>query len=312
MIQDLIQQTARKVRVAASFLPLEGPLPPGQGYVPASELELQPIGLQQNIGAIGDQNTRDALRSVLGVVRTLGYPTARSNINEHRTLPLIEISSPVFLKSGEAHDPELKAARQLFTRAASVLARLEDAIVFNGLSAEDANGSRRDRLYRELAVRPSIYVIRGAEGEQLDGLIEAPGRVVQNIGGNNPQALIEAVAAAVLNLEGRGYYGPFACVLSHALYRLLQARQLDEAQPSERIEAFLGGGPLLRSSTINGNQGAVICLGGSPVDLVVGSDLAANFIQLTSEPRYLVAVSEKLRLRVRERLGGPPWRVLQL
>jgi uncharacterized linocin/CFP29 family protein len=276
-------------------------------------LELQPIGPQQDLGAIGDPDTRDAVRSVLGVVRTLGYPTERSNINEHRTLPLIEISSPVFLKSGEAHDPELKSARQLFARAASALARLEDAIVFNGLSAVDpaVDGPRNDFGGQAIEVQPDIYVIRGAEGDVFEGIIK--GNVAHtdiNVAGS--QALIKAVEESVLNLEDAGYYGPFACVLSHGLFRVGQADRLDEAQPSERIEAFLGGGPLIRSSVIKGDRGAVISLGGSPVDLVVGSDLAAHFIQVTGEPRYLVGVSEKIRLRVRERVNGsPPWRVLR-
>ena len=121
-----------------------------------------------------------------------------------------------------------------------------------------------------------------------------------------------AVSEAVLSLETAGHYGPFACVLGQRLFGLAQGLRLSRAIPGERIEGFLGGGPLLRSSLIRGWRGAVIALGDAPVDLVVGSDLSVQFIQQNEEPRYVCLVSESIRLRIKDRTGLLPWRLIKL
>ena len=164
-IQDLIQQTARKIRVAASFLPLEGPLPPGQAYVRAHELDLQ----------------RSSRRQI-----------QRSNVDEHRTLPLVTIMSPVYLKTVEVQDPELSSARQMFARAAGVLARLEDAIIFNGLSRQLAPGQRRDYRNRRLRVRPRIYEISGPGRQRFAGIFENRDSRNNAVLSTFPQRTVEA------------------------------------------------------------------------------------------------------------------------
>ena len=73
--------------------------------------------------------------------------------------------------------------------------------------------------------------------------------------------------------------------------------------PQDRIIPFLGGGPLLRSTTLdalNGYSGLVVALGGAPVELVVASDLSLQFLQVTSEPAFVFRVYEKIALRIRE------------
>ena len=73
--------------------------------------------------------------------------------------------------------------------------------------------------------------------------------------------------------------------------------------PQDRIIPFLGGGPLVRSSTLDalgGFSGLVVALGGAPVELVVASDVSLQFLQVTSEPVFIFRVSEKIALRIRE------------
>ncbi len=277
-IQSLIQETARTTRVAASFLPLVGPLPRGQAYVPAQRLTAE----DPTPGPFA--------------------PEKYLNVDDHETLPLVSITSPVYLKVNEAEDPSTDAARQMFARTAQVLARLEDAIIFNGLNP----GQQLDFYDEPIRAQPPIYFIRGGENQEFEGIIKSPDPSYVPVG-NSQQDLVNAVSDAVLQLEDKGHYGPFACVLGQALFLRAQPEKLADAPPLDRISPFLGGGPFLRSSVIDDHHGAVVALGSAPVDLVVGSDLSATFIQLTQEPRYVVAVSETIRLRIKD---GLPIRVL--
>ncbi len=55
--------------------------------------------------------------------------------------------------------------------------------------------------------------------------------------------------------------------------------------PQDRIIPFLGGGPLLRSSTLDeadGFTGVVVALGGAPIELVVASDISLQFLQVSA------------------------------
>jgi hypothetical protein len=63
---------------------------------------------------------------------------------------------------------------------------------------------------------------------------------------------------------------------------------------------FLGGGSLLRSSTLPPNAGVMVALGGTPVELIVATDVCLEFIQLTLEPEFLFRVCEKVVLRIKE------------
>lgn len=44
----------------------------------------------------------------------------------------------------------------------------------------------------------------------------------------------------------------------------------------------------------------MVALSGSPIDLVVATDLDVQFVQLTLEPRYVLRVSERFVLRMKE------------
>jgi hypothetical protein len=93
-------------------------------------------------------------------------------------------------------------------------------------------------------------------------------------------------------------------VLGQGLFLVAQTPdQGSYALPQDRIIPFLGGGPFLRSSTLdelNGYSGMVVALGGSPVELVVATDVSLQFLQVTADPAFLFRVSEKIALRINE------------
>jgi uncharacterized linocin/CFP29 family protein len=256
MMQRIVQESARKARVASSFLPLVGPLPDGQASVPALRVVYQAI----------DRSER-------------GEAEQRLEIDDGKTLPLTRIACNVYLKTQQAEDPDLASAKQMLSRAADVIGRLEDAIVFNGQPGEDKPPANTGDI-------PKVYTVRGGgkhagllgeesdegderpEGKKTDERAECKLTMDLAKGGDD---VVRAVIAAIQGLERRGHYGP-----------------------------FLDGGPLRRSSVVSDRQGVVVALAGSPIDLVVASDVQVSYVQLTLEPRYVLRVSERFVLRTKQ------------
>jgi len=44
----------------------------------------------------------------------------------------------------------------------------------------------------------------------------------------------------------------------------------------------------------------LIALGGEPIDLVVGTDISVNFLQVTEDPLFVFRVYEKIVLRIKQ------------
>jgi uncharacterized linocin/CFP29 family protein len=126
------------------------------------------------------------------------------------------------------------------------------------------------------------------------------------------------VSEAIGELEAHGHFGPFAVVLGQGLFLVAQTPNEESlVLPQDRIIPFLGGGSLLRSSTLdayNGYSGVVVALGGVPIELVVAKDMSLQFLQLTQDPNFLFRVREKIALRIKEdeaivRLYVPEYRL---
>jgi|SRR5262245_54625896 len=281
-VNQVIQEEASRARVAATFLPLYGPLPPDTDFMRAGVLSY-----------------RD---------RPAGAPPPRQQIavDDETTILLPTLQVKVEVRAAQMADPDMTSVLALFRRAVNVLARLEDAVIFNGLIANPSAPppvTPRDGV----AGLPQIWEISG--GQPMDGLLTArtslevrvrPRQVPEEWPEIGPD-IVRAVSEAIGELEGRGHFGPFAVVLDQAFF--LAAQTPDNASlvlPQDRIIPFLGGGSLLRSSTLPENAGIVVALGGAPVELVVAADVSLQFLQVTTEPKYLFRVREKMALRIKE------------
>jgi len=258
-----VQETAQRARVASVFLPLVGPLPSSQTTVPSLVMS----ELENNYGSGQEQ--------VLSVTRR--------DVTE-----IVTISTDIYLRASEVNDPDLSAAIAMFARSAEVLARVEDSIVFNGLKAAET---------LNVEVNPKIYHLNN-EG-QHEGLLptDKPTGKTEKLTAAN---LVTEIVNAVETLEKAGHYGPFACVLGHELFLAANSPSDSMVLPSDRITPFLNGGPLLRSSVINAKQGVVVALAGDPVDLVVATDMSVNFLQISTEPRFVFRVHERIALRIKQ------------
>jgi uncharacterized linocin/CFP29 family protein len=279
-VNQVIQEEAKRARVAATFLPLYGPLSADSDYV-------------------REQGITYPLMTVAGAV----VPGRRQlNINDRDTARLATLQVTVPVRNAQMADPELSSALALFRRAANVVARLEDAVIFRGLAPGlPALGGFVPP--GGLAGLPAIWQITGAE--EADGLwsLAAPRwwvpipAAVQRGG-----LLVGAVSGAIGLLEQSGHFGPFAAVLGQDLFLVAQTPDQNSlVLPQDRIIPFLGGGPLLRSSTLDEfGGGVVVALGGAPVELVVATDVCLQFLQVSVDPVFFFRVSEKIALRIRE------------
>lgn len=273
-VQAAVDEAARKARVASSFLPLVGPLSPSATTVPAMPMKDQELPQPEH-----------------------GEGPLRLEVDEHEVLRLATISANVYLKNSEATEPELASATAMFARAADVIARVEDAVVFNGLPEQDLAAfpaAERVPTFADgtPAVQPLIYKVHG--GTPNPGLLGSGLGEPVEVGD-----IVTAVVDAVERLEARGHYGPFACVLGDDLFLRANTPSRSLVLPSDRIMPFLNG-PLLRSSTVPREKGLVVALAGNPIDLVVATDITVKYLQLTIEPRYVFRVYERIALRVKQ------------
>jgi hypothetical protein len=221
-----------------------------------------------------------------------GEAQERLEIDDGLTLRLTTIACNVHLKMQQVEDPELASARQMVGRAGDIIGRLEDVIVFNGQPDTD----RAPENTRGL---PPVYTVRG--GHTNFGLLGRGDSERQVELANDSADLVRAVVASIQDLESRGHYGPFALVLGRTLYEAANSPMNGlPLIPIDRIMPFLEGGPLRRSSVVPDDQGLVIALAGAPIDLVVASDVHVSFVQLTLEPRYVLRVSERFVLRMKQ------------
>jgi hypothetical protein len=91
--------------VAATFLPLYGPLPASADFARTEGLYYQPLRIADKI-----------------------------------TIQLATLQLRVRVRGEQLADPELRSVLTLFRRAANIIARLEDALIFNGFAGYDPDG----------------------------------------------------------------------------------------------------------------------------------------------------------------------------
>ena len=274
-IYSAVTEEAQKARVAAQFLSVVGPLDPTTVAVPSYALTPG----NNPLGALGSVSAQ------------------RLAVDSDPTLFLTKIAVNVYLRSREAGDPELNAVLSMFRRAANYIGRIEDALIFNGRPGPGAAP-----LFG-LGGIPNVYHLSG--GGAVDGLMFGPPgtrrqfQVAGLAGGVLGDQVINAIIASINALDAAGQLGPFACVLSPALFAAICAPNGNLVLPRDRILPFLQG-PLLRSSAIQDPYGIVIALSANPIELVVASDIHVKYLQTTEQARLAFQVSERVALRVKE------------
>jgi len=279
-IEAVVTEEAQKARVAAQVLPLTGPLDPTTVAIPPYTLSTQ--------------------GNPLAVANPRLVAPRRLEVNSDPTLNLTKIAVNVYVRQREAADPELNAALTMFRRAANYIARIEDALIFNGRP----NVAGAWPLFGTGGI-PNVATVTGSgPSEGLFPTITPPGRrslfgVLTMPGVSNGDRVVNAIIASINSLDNNGQLGPYACVLSPELFQDICRPNANLILPRDRILPFLQG-PLLRSSAVLPYMGVVIALSGNPVELVVARDIKIRYLQTTEQPRLVFQVAEKVALRIKE------------
>jgi uncharacterized linocin/CFP29 family protein len=319
-VNQAIQEEAKRARVAATFLPLYGPLDADADFVRRQDI-LYSASAGMRTAAAAEVST--ALLEYSSAMAAGNYAAAltaqerftgaqailgrqRLGIDDRDTIRLATLQVLVPIRNAQMADPEMGSVLALFRRAANVIARLEDAIVFRGLAQSPTIVGGYAPPAGVIGL-PGIWQITGAQSAEGLWSITSPRewfRVSPRPRALRGHAIVSAVSGAIGLLEENGHFGPFAVTLGQGLFLVAQTPDVGSlVMPQDRIIPFLGGGPLLRSSTLDalgGFSGLVVALGGAPVELVVASDVSLQFLQVTSEPVFIFRVSEKIALRIRE------------
>jgi uncharacterized linocin/CFP29 family protein len=218
-------------------------------------------------------------------------------VNDTQVLRLRTAAVYVHLKQQQMAQEKLEDAILVFRRAANLLARAEDAIVFNGLPLTDGNVPGDILTQRKAPLQCQV-----GPGEHDRGLY-AEGQVLGKALNGTPANggdLVTAMVTAVSLLEENGHNGPFACIMGMKAFVVAHTPQANSlVLPSDRIEPILGMA-LLRSGALDDLQVIVVALAGDPVDLVVGTAPVAQFLQVNNEAQYVFRVYERFALRIRE------------
>jgi len=269
-IEETVRDEAKKARVAASFMPLH--------VLEGAEVQTAPLQRLQNVFNPG--------------------PGELLQVDDHDTRRLTTLAVNVGLRGAQVAAPDPDAALVAFRRAANLIARAEDYVVFRGQPA--ANPAT------PVGLRPCD--IRG--GERFAGLLPTALIVAQEpVGFPHPVGLVGAVSRAITRLERNGHLGPFAVVLGNLLFDAAHSPLGTLVLPADRIRPLIDG-PLLRSSWLNRfaggaevPSGIVVSLADDLLDLVVANEISVRPLQVTvtPSPRHVYRVSQRFTVRIKQR-----------
>jgi len=322
-VREEVLQAWQRVRVAGSFLPIYGPLPPSTQVVPSEVLKLD------------------------------------GSVDDEATASLLEIALPVTLSRQQIWEEDLSSALLQFRRRATQLGQLEDWFIFNGTYPSiklTPNG--RAALDRAEAwfpgYRPALAHLNASDSsqrarisgtptpikglsqdDQLEGmrqrnpgslgLIEAPR--VERLGAEaeawdktplNNDGLMRAIVKAINSLEDNGYVAPYVCVFGRNPFEAaFTPINNSTVLPRDRIEPLIGR-ELLHASSIDilpqsfggygprlepplwQSRGVLLSMADEPIDLALAAEATPEFRQVNLDGRYVFSVFERFALRIKD------------
>jgi uncharacterized linocin/CFP29 family protein len=323
-VREEVLRAWQRVRVAGSFLPVYGPLPPSTEVVPSE--------IFRSDGTVDDQ----------------------------ATAVLLEISLPVMLTRQEIREEDLPSALLQFRRRAAQVGQLEDWYIFNGIYpsvelshrglgafAQDAEAGLPSYLpdlpYVRNLVDTGWAPVGGGPRPIADqamqrrgmrqrnpgalGLIEGP-RVEQEKALQRRHAkngverldnngLMRAIVGAINLLEQRGYVAPYVCVLGRRPFQAAhEPIGHSTVLPRDRLEPLIGR-DLLHASAIDvlpfecdryaqleeqawRSRGVLLSMADEAIDLAIAADAAPEFRQVDKHGRFVFSVLERFALRIKD------------
>ncbi len=211
-------------------------------------------------------------------------------------------------ETGHINELGHSSAVTLATRAANILSRAEDLIIFQGQNA----------LPNNLLTASVRHRGQPADDGLLQNLLPNPQPPVQFVQvpqvaqANIPpptygEATFRAVASAYGTLQGQGHYGPYALVLQTTPYADTYSPLPGTLiMPADRIKplmtaGFYGTGTLtVIQNPPPASYGLLVSLGGNTMDLVVGLGTTTAFMQQDTDGAYRFRVLTRFALRLKD------------
>jgi hypothetical protein len=235
----------------------------------------------------------DDARSVSTDKFKKGAAGAPDTVDDVSTIALVEVTAPVTLTKLQAEDADLSSALLLIRRASNKLARTHDAITFTGQPAVD-----------RLPAKAAGLGLSASGGFANPGVFETANQVdVDPAKGKTiGEALVGAVAQALITLEDSGYIGSYVLVLGQKLFTEANTPSKGSmVLPMDRIEGLLGGGSAHRSSVLDDDKGVLLSLGGEPLDRAVAVSPKFEFLRIEGSDKRACRVFERFSLRLKEK-----------
>jgi uncharacterized linocin/CFP29 family protein len=213
--------------------------------------------------------------------------TAQLRVQEGRTKPLLEISGEFPLtQSQTANESNLRTGKALAQLTAKGIGRLEDALFFQGKSADVPQNF--DVLNKD-----------SADGGLL-GVAKTKIKVSKKDG--YPESIFKSVVDGISELDKLLQPGPYALFLEPGIFADAHTPNSANVTPADRIKPLVTGGfystgTLLirgKGGAADTQRGLLVSLGGEPTALYVGHD---PFTEVTQSD-----VRGNLRFRVFERV----------
>jgi|SRR5579859_212659 len=300
-IDQAVQQEMHRTRIGARFLPMRR-VPPKTTSVPSDTF---------------------ATTVVAGATPVLTVDEgATTRLNEFYVE--FELTpQQVQQETGDIRELGHSTAVTLATRAANVLAQAEDLVVFQGQNAiTTANPFTSGSVLIQGALADSgllnLPIGAAAAGPLTPAVTVVPVNPLRPavpgvVYGPNT---FEAVVQAYSELQALGHYGPYALVLETIPYADTYAPlPVTLIVTADRIRPLMTAG-FFGTGTLPPNPpappapplvppyyGVLVSLGGNTVDLVVGLDPIAAFMQEDLNGNFRFRVLERFALRVKDTTG---------
>ncbi|MGC9520333.1 MAG: family 1 encapsulin nanocompartment shell protein [Anaerolineae bacterium] len=133
----------------------------------------------------------------------------------------------------------------------------------------------------------------------LNELLDAADKSVELGDWDERGGALTDIVSATEQLFADGFFGPYAVVLSPALYTKTQQMMQGMGRLVRHLVQDVAEGGLFRSPLLEGQQGLVLSLGAYNFDLVVGQDLIAAY-QGNEGLDHSFRVLETIALRIKQ------------
>jgi len=294
-IDMAVHDECTRVRVAAKYLPIH-PVPDHTTTVPADSVSAP----AEEAGVIG------AFAVDEGAVTRLIEFWVEFSLTPQQLEQESQITN--------AHRGHSTAVT-LATRAANLLVRAEDMIVFQGHAAFGTDFFQKNIRSRGVPADFGLLdIIPAGADSSVPELLGDQVITVERSDTTSPvpvygENTFKAVAQGYAVLQDKGHYGPYGLTLQTVPFADTHAPLAGTLiMPADRIQplataGFYGSGTLAAATSPDLEPqftGSMVSVGGNTVDLVVGTDATTAFMQQNVDGNYQFRMLERMALRLKD------------